>query len=443
MIGYNNQNVLKLGAFAESDSLDDGISMPASDPMMNMEYVSSVNQGHFSTIGRLESAVSLLQTAQINIDKIRSWLMELSEFLEGGGAETYRDSIPRSVTNNFIDDRLRLIQDTVNSASFQNRKVLNGEYGVTGRAEGSNLQFVRGSARVADSPESGYPVVIYQGPKPSFLTGAACVTEEEIRKESLISLYGGSQEVRYRVHKGETTESLVENLQQLIIENNLDIGVYLTKDNRLFFKHNQLGSRNHFRGVSYQSRLISKTPGQISTSTPGIDIAGMIGGESAHGDGGFLIGDPDNKCTDGLAVFFGGVVNHPGEEVGRVYVKQNGLTLPLDASQSKMEVLSIPSIDSSLLAIGVTNLSGQENLKGIRASNTKERIDALRMVAWSSVYLEYLLKELKIKEDAYVNRTIEMLRGDMTSQPIGEDSLISSRDKTDDMVTQLRAMLET
>lgn len=442
MIAYNNQRLLKLGAPSEVDPSADSVSMPAPDPMMNMEYVSSVNQGHFSTIGRLESAVSLLQTAQAGIVKINGRLLELREFLEGAGAETYRESIPKSVTSKFIEDRLRLIQHLVDTTSFQNRKVLNGEYGVSGRAEGNNLRFVRGAARVADSPDDGYPVVIYQGPKPSYLTGDACVTEEEIRKESLISLYGGNQEVRYRVSRGETSESLVANLQQLMIENNLDIGVYLTKDNRLFFRHNQLGSRNHFRGVSYQSRLISKVPGQICASTPGIDIAGTLGGESAHGDGGFLIGDQENKYTDGLVIFFGGVIDHPGEEVGRVHVKQNGIILPLDATQSKMEVLSIPSIDPSLLALGVTNLSGLENLNGIKASNVKERVDSLKMVAWSSVYLEYLLKELKVKEETYVNRTIEMLSGKMSSQEIGEDSLITSRDKTDDMVSQLRAMLE-
>ncbi len=441
-MSYNNQNALRLEDAVDEKGIKNTFKKPIPDPLLDMEYISPVNQGRFSTIGRLESGVSLLQTAQAGIEKTRHWLQEIRKFLEGNEGNFYPTNIPNSVVNRFIEDRLAMIDNLVSTSKFQGRAVLDGSYGIKGKTEGKHLKFVRGSARVATSPEKGYPVEIYQPPKPSILSGKNEVTQDEVNQEKLIALNDGSQDVRYRLCKGETPDSLVKNIRECLVSHHIDVDVFRTEDNKLFFRHNQLGSKNSFRGMSLKSRLISDIPGQYVSSIPGIDIAGMIGGESAHGDGGFLIGDKGNKHTDGLVVFYDGIVDFPGQAVGFVHTIQNGIAIPLNAAESTMEMLSLPSINPRVLAVGVANCSGYESLRTVRVLKDQERFDALKMVIWSIVYLQFLAKELKQKENEYVERTIELLRGGMTPFAVNDDALFLSKDKAEDMIGQINAMLK-
>jgi hypothetical protein len=319
---------------------------------------------------------------------------------------------------------------------------LNGDCGIRADVSGENLRFVRGSARVISSREPGYAVAVYQSPRPSMLTGNCRLTQDEIDREQFIFINDGSQEVRYRLKKDETPDSLVENLKECLLNQNLDVDVFRTRDDRLFFKHNQLGSKNRFQSMSAKTRLISDSPGQYEVSLPGIDIAGTIDSESAHGDGGFLIGDSDNKRTDGLVLFFDGEVGFPGQTVGHVKIKQNGITVPLDSSGSIVEMLSIPSIKPDLLAVGLATGSGFKDLASVQIVDELSCKDALKMALWSVVYLEYLCKELKLKENDYTNRTIELLRGSTSSSPVNEDdSLCLSKEKAGTMVEQIKMML--
>ncbi len=439
---YSNQYALKLGESCENSGLESSFKAPASDPLLDMEYVSSVNQGKFSTIGKLESGVSLLQTAQQQIEKIRLWLREIQQFLEGYEGHTSPINIPKSVMSKYLEDRLDQVKEVVETASFQGRTVLNGDCGVIAKITGENLRFVRGSARVISSQNKGYPVAIFQAPKSSMLIGANHITLDEVRRENLIAISDGMQEARYYPRKDETPDSLVNNLRKCLANHNIEVDVFRTKDNRLFFKHNQLGSKYSFKAMSSVSHLVSSIPGQFRPSIPGIDIAGTIGAESAHGDGGFLIGDVGNKQTDGLVVYYDGIVDYPGQVVGYVETEQQGLTIPLDPMESKLEILSIPSIHPEVLAIGVTNRSGFEDLNSIRGSNDYEWKDALKMVLWSLVYLEYLSKELKVKEDDYVDCTISLLQGNTESTLVKNEALCLSQEKANDMVNQLKEMLK-
>lgn len=198
----------------------------------------------------------------------------------------------------------------------------------------------------------------------------------------------------------ENPDSLVNNLQQYLVDNNFDISVYCTTDNHLFFRHNQLGSANTFRGMSSHSRLISDVPGRYRDARPGADVMGTIGSEQASGDGGFLIGNRNNPNTDGLVVYFDGMIETPGQIVGSVHVEQNGIRVPVDVSGSKVEILAIPSIQPEMLAVGVSNRSGFTSLKSIRANTVVECRDALKLIEWSMTYLDYLL-EVQVQRDQF------------------------------------------
>ncbi len=441
MKNQGGRNVQFARATEFNRRVESALGLSRGDPIMHREYVSPVNQGRFSVIGKLENSVSMLQTARVNIEKLKGWLQEMKDFLEKERSRSSWARVPASVVNNFISDRLSCLKVMTEKTSFQGRILLNGNSGVQGSTSGDHLRFIRGSARVITSSEPGYPVTVFKAPKPSILVGNEQVNEETLKRERFISITNGSQEVRYKIRENETPEQLIENLQQTLFDHGFDINVFQTRDNHLLLRHNQLGSRSSFQGMSYNTRIISDQPGTYLSAEPGIDIAGTIGSENAHGDGGFLIGDKGNKKTDGLVVFYDGKIEYSGQVVGYVSVKQNGVLVPLDADENRMEILSIPSIKPTLLAAGVSNQSGFSDLNAIRGNTAVELRDSIQLITWSLTYLEYLLDELKWKEKIYIDRAVELLRSTISPQSAGDDMLYLSKDKAKDMVNQLKTML--
>jgi hypothetical protein len=437
----HQQTAIKRGSADGNRRVDDGFGLSRGDPAGHREYISPFEQGRFAMIGKLESGVSKIQTAKVGVEKIRSMLSEMKRFLEEEGYRSFRAQIPVSVINNFLTDRLAHIKMTSETVSFRGKALLNGKSGVKGSVNGKNLRFIRGSARVLSSGENGYPIAIYQAPRPSVLKGAGRLTADEIRRESMIALADDSHEVRYQIGADENPDSLVTNLQQYLTDNNFDISVYRTQDNHLFFRHNQLGAANSFRGMSAYSRLVSVIPGSYIDAQPGADVMGTIASEQAHGDGGFLIGNRGNRLTDGLVVYFDGIIETPGQIVGSVQVEQNGIRVPVDLSGSKVEILSIPSIQPEMLAVGVSNRSGFTSLKSVRANTVLECRDALKLIEWSMTYLDYLIEEFKYNETNFVDRAVELLRSTMSPQSAGEEILYLSRDKAKSMVDELKGML--
>lgn len=425
----------------KSRRVDPALGISRGDPASRQEYTSPFEQGRFAMIGRLESGVSKIQTAVIGVERIKGMLAEMKRFLEEEGYRSFKAQIPVSVINNFLTDRLAHIKMTSETVSFRGQALLNGKSGVKGSVTGRNLRFIRGSARVQSSGENGYPIAIYQAPRPGVLRGAGCLTAEEIRRESIIALADEGHEVRYRVRADENPDSLVTNLQRYLVDNNFDISVYCTTDNHLFFRHNQLGSASTFKGMSAQSRLISEIPGSYRDAEPGADVMGTIGAEQASGEGGFLVGNRGNPHTDGLVVYFDGIIETPGQVVGSVTVEQNGIRVPVDVSGSRVEILSIPSIQPEMLAMGVSNRSGFTSLQSIRANTVLECRDALRLIEWSMTYLDYLIEEFKYNEANFVDRAVELLRSTMAPQSAGEEILYLSRDKAKTMVDELKGML--
>ena len=441
MKSFDTQNAVYAQASAFSRRVESALGLSRGDPRIDKEYVHPVNTGRFSVIGKLENTVSMLQTARVNIEKLKVWLQEMKEFLEKDRHRSSWAKVPASVINNFIADRLSCIKVTSETAGFQGKMLLNGNSGVLGKVTGDNLRFIRGSARVVSSDSPGYPIAIYQAAQPSVLLGSSQVTEKNLREEKIISVNSGSQEVRYKMKGDETPDVFIENLQQCLVDQGFDISVYRTTDNLLLLRHNQLGSKVTFKGMSFNSRIISDVPGEYKIAESGLDIAGTIGSENAHGDGGFLIGDKGNRKTEGLVIFYDGRIDYSGQIVGYVSVKQNGILVPIDATESKMEIISIPSIKPDILAAGVSNQSGFSDLNSIRGNSEIECRDAIRLIIWSSTYLEFLLEELKWKEKSYVDRAIELLRSTISPQSAGDDLIYLSKDKAKDMVTQLKKML--
>ncbi len=421
--------------------VDSATGLSRGDPAADREYSFPENRGRFSLIGKLESGVSMLQVAGSKIESIRDWLMEMKEFLEGDGDQSSVATIPESVMNNFLTDRLAHIKMLAETTAFQDRVLLNGKSGTTGEIRGDNLRFVSGSARVVSSESPGYPLAIYRSPKPSFLMGFTRIDRETLRHESIIALADDSREIRYRISENEDPDTLVANLQQCLSDHGLEVGVHCTREGFLFFEHDRPGSKTSFRGMSCRTRLLSEIPGKFQEAEPGCDIAGTIASEPARGDGSFLIGERGNPKTDGLVVQYNGAIEYPGQIVGYVDVTQNGIRVPLDVSGNRIEVLSLPCLQPESLAVGIPNRSGFDSLAEIRAHTPQEARDTLKLVVWATTYLEHLREELRWKENVYVDRAVDLLRSTMSARSGGDDILNFSKGKAQQMAGQLKEMM--
>jgi hypothetical protein len=411
------------------------------DPDRTREYVSHTDPSRFSVIGQLESSVSMLQTAWVNIEKLKGWLQEMKTFLEEEGYQSFRAKIPVSVINNFLSDRIAHMKMTAETASFQDKALLNGKSGVRAEVTGDNIQFVRGSPKVLSSDDHGYPLAIYQSPSAAILTGTDRLTYENISDETMISVSEGSQEIRYQIRPDEDPDSLVAGLQQTLLDHGMDISVFRTTGGHLLFRHNQLGSVPRFKGMSYQTRLVSSIPGRYLEADLGKDVTGTIGSEQAKGDGGYLIGSPGNRRTDGLVIYYDGAIDYPGQIMGYIWVEQNGTKVPLTLSGSQSEILSLPALQPELLATGVSNRSGFISLDSIQASTVLECRDAIKLILWSMTYLDYLAEELRKKENNYVERAVELLRSTMTRETASEAMMVISKEKAQSMASQLKNMV--
>jgi hypothetical protein len=421
--------------------IDSGIRLNVEEAAPSTAYLSSTDSGRFSMIGELESSVSMIQTAVVGLEKIRHWLSEMKRFLEEEGYRSFQAQIPISVINNFLTDRLAHVRVTAETASFKGRALLNGKSGVRGEAIGDHLSFIKGSARSRSSGAAGYPVAIYQSPRPSILIGSDRLSPETIGRESIIALADNDREVRYRLRGDEDPETLVDQLQQYLFDNGFDINVYRTPDQHLLFRHNQLGSSYRFQGMSANTRLLSDIPGHFREAEPGLDVSGTIGSEPAVGEGGFLTGERGNLNTDGLVVYYDGWTEQPGQVVGYVRVEQNGIKVPVDPSGYRVEILSIPSVRPELLALRVPNRSGFGHLGDIRADTVTKCRDALLLLGWSIDYLDYLKSELRWNEANFVERAVDLLRSTMSPQPAGTEIVHFSSQKAKDMADELKSML--
>lgn len=396
---------------------------------------------HTSVVGKLESGVSMLQIAALNVERIKGWLTEMRDLLHSELSNPSRAAGSGSVVNEFLANRLAKIKIASEAAGFQGKTLINGGAGVKGKAIGDGLYFVRGSGRVVSSGEDGYPVLIERRPAPGILTGGERISSEVLKAETAIALADDSHEVLYHIKAGEDPDSLIRNLQQCILEGGLDISVQRGRGDCLVFRSNQLGSAAAFRGMSYKSRLVSEIPGRFKHAAPGEDIAGMIGCEPAEGNGAFLIGKRGNRRTDGLIVYYSGSAEGAGKPAGHVRVEQNGVKIPLNLEGTRTEILCLPSVQPEMLAVGVSTPSRFDSLKAIRADTAEQCLDALKLVLWSLADIDYLLDEMKGKESVYVNLAMELLRSSMKPRTAGEETISLSKQKAGEMAEQLKMLL--
>lgn len=404
-------------------------------------YLEQWRKKRFQLVHQLENAVSVLQIAYLESKNIIHILIEIKQVLNN---LEYKDSSPlfsESVIQNFLDHQFQKIENIAYSSSFNNRNVLNGDMGVQGKANGNNLYFVKGGNGTKSSNLYGYPVSIFQIAENSTLIGYEPLDFKNLQSEKMISLFEGKNTLHYKIKDEENPESFIQHLQECILENGLDLSVYCTNDEHLLIMHNQSGSNIHFSGVSYKSKILSKNPGEITHCIIGKDIKGNIVGEKTIGYGNFLIGAKGNKNTEDLTLYYNGSLKYPGEIIGNVEVFQNGIEVPLSLENKSKEIIQFPSLLPQKLSIGIINSSKFNNLAQIRIKNKIQQKDAIKLISASIHNIEQLQAGWKNQENFFVNTAIQFLKNSMNLKYPTNETLITSKEKADQMAEDLKSLL--
>lgn len=401
----------------------------------------SLFKSQHTVIQELERNVSRLQTAANGIDQVFDVLKDLTSFLDLEVSFKPKLNIPHSVINNFITEKLVETNSICQTTTFTRKGLLNGESGVIGKTTGKGLQFVRGSALVKSSGEKGYTVQITKVPQASILMGAARLSPDIIRNEQYITIKDQKREVCYELKPNESAASLIRNLQIKLNLNGFDVSVFQSRNNYLILKHNEFGDHTHFTGLSNKTSLLSKIPGEWEEAQSGQNVAGYINREPAHGAGGYLVGDPGNYRTDGIVLYFNGSIHQVGEIIGKVFIKQNGIQVPLSVDQAEMDLISLPSIKPENMSVGVSNACGFMNLSMIQSNNALENIESVKLIHYAMDDLKDLQTELKRKENHYVELAISLLRNPVASKEAGISVVSCSHEKANEMAEQIKLML--
>lgn len=394
-----------------------------------------------SVTSDLENNVSRLQTAAHGIDQILDVLKDLADFLDTEVSFKLNSNVAASVINNFIDEKLTEIKSFCQETTFSGKRLLNGESGVIGRTTGKGLQFVRGSALVKSSGEAGYEVQVTKVPTASLLMGTAKLDKETLKKEHCIIVKDQKKEICYELNRNESIYSLLNNLQKKLNANGLDISVFQSRNNYLILKHNEPGEHTHFTGLSKNTALLSKIPGEPETAIRGQNVAGFINQEPAYGVGGYLIGGPGNYCTDGLILYFNGSICQSAKPTGTVFVRQNGIQVPLSVEQTEMDLISLPNISPENMSVGVSNACGFMNLSMIRSNNSMENLESIKLIRYAMEDLKDLKSELKRKENFFVELAILLLKNPLESKEADVGVVSCSHEKANEMAEQIKLML--
>ena len=395
----------------------------------------------FRLLNQLETGVSIIQMAQKGVKNVQEDLGKIKLFLKDIQESKETDKYADSVIQHFLETQIENIQQEITFLTFHGTKILNGDMGVKGETSQSNLIFVKGTSYTKASSDLGFPLRLMETASRSSLLGDSPLTSENLKLEKMISIFEGVNVVHYKLAPEESSDSLIKNLQENIFDKGLDLSVFRTMDDHLLIMHNQTGSRFRFTGMSYRSCLLSETPCKIINCEPGRDIKGSIAGEDAFGYGNFLVGARGNKYTDGLILYYDGKLEFPGQIIGRVYVEQNGIEIPLSPGKEWRETLSFPSVMPENLAIGVSNSSGFLNLSQISSKTENQRSDTLRLINLALQDLELMCKRWKENEAYLVSKAIEYLKNSLVQKPILEEDLHLSKEKSVKMAKEIKEML--
>ena len=379
---------------------------------MISEHMRSQIVGLNQAIDNSETAVSMIQTTDANMSEVGNLLNRMRQLAIHASNEGVNDTAALETDQAEVDNILSTIEDIAKQAQFGNRKLLDGSMETTGATTGNGLEFVGATLATGDSRENGFDVKLTQLSTRSEISGTAALTDEIIKSGETLTVIEKGKMATYTTNKDDTADTSVKNLQAEVNRQGLNVDVTLEAGGNLKITHREYGSDHRFQVSSSSAGILSKEAGDVEVAEVGLDIIGMINGESCTGKGQVLTGVANSKCVDGLSVrFYGdgeegflppvcevndlvdenGVQQPPervsnenmpdgGVSVGRVYVTQNGTKFHIGGNKYQTVGLSIKNVNPEYLAADIVNSSGFRNLADVNLTTFQGAQDSLSLI---------------------------------------------------------------
>ncbi len=401
------KNLEKLSSGVKINRASEG---PAA--FMISEHMRSQIVGLNQAIDNSETAVSMIQTTDANMSEVGNLLNRMRQLAIHAANEGVNDTAALQTDQAEVDNILGTIESIAKQAQFGNRKLLDGSMETTGATTGNGLEFVGATLATGDSRENGFDVKLTQLATRSEISGTAVLTDEIVRNGETLTVIEKGKMATYTTNKDDTADTTVKNLQAEVNRQGLNVDVILDAGGNVKITHRQYGSDHRFQVSSSSAGILSQEAGDVEVAEVGLDIIGMINGESCTGKGQVLTGVANSKCVDGLSVrFYGdgnkgflppvcevndlvdeeGVQQPPervtnenmpdgGVSVGRVYVTQNGTKFHIGGNKYQTVGLSIKNVNPEYLATDVANSSGFENLADVDLTTFQGAQDSLELI---------------------------------------------------------------
>jgi len=360
-------------------------------------------------IDNSEMAVSLIQTAEANMNEISNLLTSTRQLAIHAANEGVNDEVMLEADQKEIENALQTIDQIASQAQFGTKKLLNGSRGAAGTTTGDNLEFVGATLETGDSREHGFDVQISQVASKSTIEGATALSTEIIKAGEQLTVIEDGKLATYTSNADDTASTVVQNLRSEIERNGLAVDISLDKETgAIKVEHKEYGSGKRFQVISETAGVLGEQGGEILNSVDGNNIKGTINGESATGVGQVLTGVKGASCVDGLAVRYYGdgkefaepdcvivdktvegedgvpaekkEISPDGSSVGRVFVAQNSMKFQVGANHNQTVGISVKSANPESLGRGTVNRTGYSSLADIDVRDFQGAQDAILMI---------------------------------------------------------------
>jgi len=354
-----------------------------------------------------ETALAMVQTAHSAVKEVDHWISVMAEV----AAQAVEVTAGKKPDANRLDWLLQEFHkareasdNVVESASFGKLRLLDGSLGMTGQAFGEGLAYVGASSRSRSSPPEGFPVHIVRAATQAEAVGDRALLPEVLKQALRLAIEADGRQAVLYPGAADSAEKIAAEMRARARENELEVQVEHTVDGRLRVRHARYGSAHCFTLRSSVPGVLSMSDGRPRFVNNGLDVVGLINGEQAFGEGEVLTGCAGNRTTDGLSVRYSGGqpklsavpeltlgrrsnwdigLDHEGpigDEVGRVILSHQPMVFRLGMGESETVSLSLNSMRSGQLGIGVESASGYASLAEIRLATAQLAMDAQEII---------------------------------------------------------------
>jgi flagellin len=352
-------------------------------------------------VSNSELAISMVQTAEASLNEVNNILVSMRQLALHAANEGANDDKMLAADQAEIDNALRTLDGIAKQAQFGSRNLLDGSNGLSGVAVGEGVSFVRADTVSQSSPADGYAVDITEAATKARLEGSRGLSEDEINAGNVqFTLHEGGRSFTYYSKVGETMETILRNMQQMIDQNGLAVEMGVTDDGRFFAEHQEFGSEPSFGAICSASGILTDESNVLQEAIQGLDVQGTIGGELAYGEGQYLTAAKGTKADGTVIKYEGGVKTQPvlddqgqpvldadGQPVkpsdvaeGAVYIANNALSFQIGPSQNQTASINLPNVNTHTMANRVDNESGFKALADIDVSTYQGAQDALKLI---------------------------------------------------------------